>query len=123
MDRADLVGREYDSGDWTAVRDDGMEIPPDPLPFTQLLETNQAVYGYEHTIPRPGHDDLWVSANMAPIRGESGQIEYAIAVIEDVTGRRTQAWELERQIDLFRKAQDIANVGAWGYDIRTGENS
>lgn len=31
--------------------------------------------------------------------------------------------ELERQVDLFEKAQDIANVGAWGYDIDTGELS
>jgi len=29
--------------------------------------------------------------------------------------------ELERQNDLFRKAQDIANVGAWEYDAETEE--
>jgi len=29
--------------------------------------------------------------------------------------------ELERQVDLFEKAQDIANVGAWEYDVDAGE--
>ena len=30
--------------------------------------------------------------------------------------------ELERQNDLFEKAQDLANVGAWEYDIETGRH-
>ncbi|WP_311174183.1 PAS domain S-box protein [Halobellus ordinarius] len=30
---------------------------------------------------------------------------------------REREQELERQVDLFEKAQDIANVGAWEYDI------
>jgi PAS domain S-box-containing protein len=34
---------------------------------------------------------------------------------------RTREQELERQVDLFEKAEDIANVGAWEYDIETGE--
>ncbi|MFB6297452.1 MAG: PAS domain S-box protein [Salinirussus sp.] len=33
---------------------------------------------------------------------------------------RTRA-ELERRNDLFRKAQDIADVGAWEYDVETDE--
>jgi len=34
---------------------------------------------------------------------------------------RNRERELERQVDLFEKAQDIANVGAWEYDVRAGE--
>ncbi len=34
---------------------------------------------------------------------------------------RQRERELERQVDLFEKAQDIANVGAWEYDIRAEE--
>jgi PAS domain S-box-containing protein len=33
---------------------------------------------------------------------------------------RERERELERQIDLFEKAEDIANVGAWEYDIEAG---
>ncbi|WP_302081292.1 PAS domain S-box protein [Salinibaculum rarum] len=32
---------------------------------------------------------------------------------------RTREQELERQVDLFAKAQDIANVGVWEYDVDT----
>jgi PAS domain S-box-containing protein len=34
---------------------------------------------------------------------------------------RERERELERQVDLFEKAQDIAKVGAWEYDVRTDE--
>ena len=34
---------------------------------------------------------------------------------------RERERELERQIDLFEKAQDIANVGAWEYDLDAEE--
>ncbi|WP_193767587.1 PAS domain S-box protein [Halorientalis pallida] len=119
VDPAALVGRAYDDGDWTAVREDGTEIPTADRPFGRLLDTGHPVYGYEHVLERPGRDDMWVSVNMAPIRDESDRIDYVVAVIEDVTVRHSQARELERQLDLFQKAQDIAKVGAWEYDVRT----
>ena len=34
---------------------------------------------------------------------------------------RERERELERQVDLFEKAQDIANVGAWEYDVDADE--
>jgi PAS domain S-box-containing protein len=33
---------------------------------------------------------------------------------------RERERQLERQVDLFRKAEDIANVGAWEYDLDSG---
>jgi PAS domain S-box-containing protein len=35
---------------------------------------------------------------------------------------RERELELERQVDLFEKAEDIANVGAWEYDIESETN-
>ena len=34
---------------------------------------------------------------------------------------RDRERELERQVDLFEKSQDIADVGAWEYDAAAGE--
>jgi len=43
------------------------------------------------------------------------------AVYADITAYKERQRELERQNDLFRKAQDIADVGAWEYDITADE--
>ncbi|MCS4041525.1 ATP-binding protein [Salinibacter ruber] len=42
-------------------------------------------------------------------------------VLSDITDRRRRRKELERRDDLFRKAQSLADVGAWEYDIRDAD--
>ena len=116
-----LVGHAYDDGDWTAVRADGTEIPPAERPLTTVFETGESVYGYEFVLERADRDDIWVSANVAPIRNESGDIIYAVVVLEDITLRHIQAKTLEQQVDLFKKSQDLADVGAWEYSLQTAE--
>jgi len=55
-------------------------------------------------IPIPGDDHI------------DGYFVYA-----DITGYKRRERELERRNDLFRKAQDIADVGAWEYDALAEE--
>jgi len=42
-------------------------------------------------------------------------------IYADVTERKRRERELERRNDLLRNAQDLADVGAWQFDPRTGE--
>lgn len=44
-----------------------------------------------------------------------------MAISRDISERKERQQELERQLDLFEKAQDMANVGAWEYDVQTQE--
>lgn len=121
VDQADLIGEEYNTGNWTAVRKDGTEIPANELPLFQLLETGKPVYEHEHILARPGYDDMWVSVNMAPVRSETEQVEYVIVVVEDTTLQHTQEKKLEQQVNLFQQAQDMATIGAWEYDVQRDE--
>jgi PAS domain S-box-containing protein len=50
-----------------------------------------------------------------------GEVEQLVVSFYDVTGEQRRQEQLERQNDLFRKAQEIANVGAWEYDIQSEE--
>ena len=118
---ATLSEESYTAADWTVVDEAGAEIPVDDRPFCRVVETGEPVYGYEYGIERADGEHLWLSVNMAPIRDQSGAVEYVVAAFEDVTVRRAQGHELERQVDLFEKAQDIASVGAWEYDLETEE--
>ncbi len=43
-----------------------------------------------------------------------------VCVVRDVTDRRDRERELERQNDLFARAQRIADIGVWEFDARTG---
>jgi|GEM_PF-130483 len=51
-------------------------------------------------------------------RTEDGAI---VCVVRDVSERKDHQKELERQNDLFTRAQRIANIGVWEFDVRTEE--
>lgn len=50
-----------------------------------------------------------------------GDIDQLVVSFYDVTAEQQRQEQLERQNDLFRKAQEIANVGAWEYDVRSDQ--
>jgi PAS domain S-box-containing protein len=54
-----------------------------------------------------------------PVRDETDSIIAGMAVSQDVTERKERERRLERQNDLFERAQEIADVGAWEYDVET----
>ena len=56
-----------------------------------------------------------------PLRSPDGTISGVVGHSVDVSERLRRERELERRNDLFAKAQEIADVGAWEYDDRSGE--
>lgn len=55
------------------------------------------------------------------VTDDDGDTVAVLSLFQDVTERERQRRELEVQADLFEKAQDIANVGAWEWDVRADE--
>ena len=51
---------------------------------------------------------------------ELGDQRLAVGIFRDITERRRRKRRLERQNDLFNRAQEIADVGGWDYDVQTG---
>jgi len=46
-----------------------------------------------------------------------------VGIGRNISERVRRKQEVERQNDLFEKAQEIADVGAWEYDVQTGEET
>ena len=68
-----------------------------------LLRENETTVPYE------------IEGNLVDRPGEGFQ---AVCVGRDISERKRRKQRLERQNDLFERAQEIANVGAWEYDVR-----
>ena len=119
LTESDISGRTYDDPEWHIFDMDGEPIPDSELPFARVMATGDTVDNYVHGIERPDGDRVWLSINMAPIYDETGAIEYLVAALDDITERLAQEERLEQQLDLFEKAQDIADVGAWEYNLQT----
>jgi len=52
---------------------------------------------------------------------EGGSRQRIVGIARDITERVERERELERQNDLFAKAQDLAAIGAWEYDAEDGK--
>jgi PAS domain S-box-containing protein len=57
----------------------------------------------------------WVRTQ-AEAHEQDGTVVRVVGTLQDITRRKRQEDRLERQNDLFEKAQEIAQVGAWEYD-------
>jgi len=71
---------------------------------------------FKETIPVNGGNTYWTT-RLAPVFVE-GEVRQIVGTTRDVTEQRRRKEKLERQNDLFARAQEIASVGAWEYDLR-----
>jgi PAS domain S-box-containing protein len=76
---------------------------------------------YEEEWPLDGEMTYWTT-RIAPVVVE-GEVRQIVGTTRDVTEQRRRKEKLERQNDLFEKAQEIAHVGAWEYDVQSEEST
>ncbi|WP_251328694.1 PAS domain S-box protein [Haloplanus pelagicus] len=81
---------------------------PETIPFEVTLQ------------PREG-DPIVCKDLMGVLPYEGDQFRGSVGTLRDVTSAKEREQRLEQQNDLFKKAQDVADVGAWSYDVQTGE--
>lgn len=59
---------------------------------------------------------FWNRLSVTPIYDDCDLVRY-LGTQRDVTDRKKRERELERQNDLFSKAEELAAVGAWEHDL------
>lgn len=74
----------------------------------------------EFTIMRSGNH-AWLDARLAPLLDSENVIVASLVVIRDITDRRLAEDKLRKSEAQLAKAQEIAHVGSWIWDIATGE--
>jgi len=70
--------------------------------------------------PRDGNSII-CEDHMSVLPYEGDSFVGSVGTLRDITHLKERERYLERQNDLFRKAQDIADVGAWEYDFITDD--
>lgn len=64
-------------------------------------------------------DDIWIS--VTAMTSERDEEVYFDGIVQDITARKERELELERQDFLFKRVQDLAEIGIWEYDPRRDE--
>ena len=117
IDRAELIGRTYNDPGWAITDTAGNPIPDEELPFRQVRETGEPIEDVRQTITLPDGTEKLISVNGTPLEDGTGALRSVLLAITDMTDRYERQQTLTRQSDLSRKAQAVADVGAWEYDV------
>ncbi|MEG3641506.1 PAS domain S-box protein, partial [Magnetococcus sp. PR-3] len=113
---------------------DETEVLGQHMRFIQSGQTDESLYQEMYrTLTRgePWHGEVqdrrkdgsffWVSATISPVRDENGQVVNYVAVEEDITQRKELLLKLESQQDSLNRAQRIAQVGSWNWDLSSNQ--
>ncbi len=91
---------------------------PVPSPVDLVLRTGRKVELANHTMlrSREGHE-IPIADSGAPIHDTDGRISGVVVVFRDQTKERTARNELAANASRLRRAQQVAQVGDWEFDL------
>ena len=116
MTAEELRGKRPMDRIWTALREDGSDLPPEEYPCQITLSTGRAVRGFVHGVFTPAGDRRWISVSTEPLLGPGGVVTGVVASFTDVTEQREalrSASEKARELDaLFDSSLELLCIAS-----------
>lgn len=108
-------------GEWGVFQSSGQRYEPENFPLARSIRNGEVVSEEEVSFLRG--DGTWglVSINSAPIYDSKGHIVDAIATFFDITERRKAENALRESESNLARAQLIAHLGNWVWNIEKNE--
>lgn len=82
---ANVAERTYNDPKWQITDLEGDVIPDEELPFRQVYDSGEPIYGYRHTIEWPDGTRKTLLVNGEPVFDDDGQIESTVFALTDIT--------------------------------------
>jgi len=115
---SDLRGRHYLDVVHIASSDDS-EASHDPV--AQALAEAMPQAATAATLTRPNGRRFPADVQVTPLRDAAGEPAGAVITLRDLSAERAQQARLARSYSLLEKTNRLARVGAWSYDMTSGE--
>ncbi|WP_127805441.1 PAS domain S-box protein [Hydrogenophaga sp. NH-16] len=96
------------------------DIGPDLRMLDEALTGARISYMLEKRYRHKDGHIVWVQLTVALVRKSSGEPDYLIAVVQDISAQKAAEEALRTSQNLMSQAQKLANIGAWQADLATG---
>jgi PAS domain S-box-containing protein/putative nucleotidyltransferase with HDIG domain len=106
LTKNEITQRGYGASEWHITDFDGNPFPEEQLPYTQVMNTGNPVYGVRHTIELPDRQRVFLSINGAPIFDERGDISEIVLTIDDITQYRQAEEKIQQNIKQLEKSME-----------------
>jgi PAS domain S-box-containing protein len=121
LDSDDATGRTYNDPKWNLQDPNGEQIPDEELPFRQVRDTGEPVYGERLGIEWPNGTRKLLLVNGAPVFDEDGAFESAVFSLLDITDQQERQQELNRTRRRLELALETTDTGVYEWDMQTDE--
>jgi diguanylate cyclase (GGDEF)-like protein/PAS domain S-box-containing protein len=101
-----------------------LHVHPDDVPgFAEVLmdtRLNGVPFAYEYRIATATGEERWIAAAGHPGIGADGIVASIRGTIQDVTERRLAEENVRAGNARLERAQQVAHLGSWEWDVETG---
>jgi PAS domain S-box-containing protein len=103
------------------LEEEGYEPDYPRARFLKTLEKEGKIIGLESAWHQRNGNTLYVRESAIVIRDEEGKTLYYDGNVEDITYRKKAEQALHESEKRLREAQEMAHLGFWLWDIKTGD--
>jgi len=89
--------------------------------FRKKIETEGEIIGLESSWTKKDGTSIFVRENAKAIKDEKGKFLFYEGTVEDITERKKFEKVLQESERKLREAQEMAHLGYWLWDVKTGE--
>ena len=104
LPKNEITQRGYNASERHITNFDGNPFPEERLPFTQVMNTGNPIYGIRHAIELSGRQRVFLSINGAPIFDKQGHISEVVLTIDDITEYRQAEEKIQQGIKQLEKS-------------------
>ena len=97
------------------------DVDKDIAQIRQVLAGERRSYRVEKRYIAAGGREVWGLASLSLVRDQTGAPGYFIVQMQDITERKRAEEALTLSQARLSEAQQIARIGSWEWDLRTGE--
>jgi PAS domain S-box-containing protein len=88
--------------------------------FEGLIRREIPSFDIEKRYRRKDGNDIWAHSSVSAVFDATGHPLFVHAISQDITEQKRIHEELEKRQILLREAQDLAGMGSWEWDLRSG---
>ncbi len=97
------------------------DLHVDTKHFSRVLAGEINQYSMEKRFIRKDGSIVFVELEVGCVRNAGGGVEYFIAVLDDISARKSAEEALKRSEKRLSRAQELAHLGSWEYDFLSGK--
>ncbi|TSA24185.1 PAS domain S-box protein [bacterium] len=99
----------------------GRELKPEELPMQEAAAKGVDIRNSELEVLSPSGRRFTMLGNASPLWDEEGRVRGCVGSFVDITERKRAEETLQKSEKQLREAQEMAHLGFWNWDVKTGE--